>query len=476
MLLKKNIFLEIKINFKMSTIYDKQLLKESPTSLSKNYKMRRNTLYSTLETNKELPFKHIIFNPQSFISHKYAGKNLLEKKIKNKDNKIGNIENYENSNNTYKKDNQDFIYNLNSRKIKLKPLNKNRSSSQLIPKKYSVLMPSQKITQDLVRYNMLNTHNTLLNYYHKNKRNIKIINFVRNNAKEIIDSVKNQIHTYNKSSFNNSSCQVFQNDVIRNNNTNDESSNPISNLYLKTNDDKTKPSCTKKQAANLQKSKKNIELIYESELIDKKMPHNLKYFADHLFKEYQIDKISKGKNLSCPHKNLNETEKKFFGTKNSNSNSNTQLIDFKEKKNFAATYLINKHKKKSIIIRNKIVDFHHTIKNPFQEKSNNTTKNNRLENDDLMHKMQRLIFNPNTSKIGNKHIWQNSKANKENKLMSLKELRAASIKGFQKMKAQKELKFNLMVKNANKEVMALEKKLDELFENNKKEFLEEKVE
>ena len=50
-----------------------------------------------------------------------------------------------------------------------------------------------------------------------------------------------------------------------------------------------------------------------------------------------------------------------------------------------------------------------------------------------MHKMQRLIFNPNTSKIGNKHIWQNGKANKENKLMSLKELRAASIKGFQKI-------------------------------------------
>ena len=89
--------------------------------------------------------------------------------------------------------------------------------------------------------------------------------------------------------------------------------------------------------------------------------------------------------------------------------------------------------------------------------------------------MQRLILNPNTSKIRNKHIWHNSNSNKENKLMSLKELRAASIKGFQKMKAKKELKFNLMVKNASKEVMALEKKLDELFENNKKEFLEEKV-
>jgi hypothetical protein len=230
----------------------------------------------------------------------------------------------------------------------------------------------------------------------------------------------------------------------------------------------------------MQKPKKNVELQYEAEMMNIKLPHNLKYFAEHLFKGYQIDKDSKRKTSSCPYKNLKENGKEFPNSQNVNNKVNYQLIDFKGKRNIEAGFLLNKVRKTGYIIKNKKEDFHNMSKNHFQDYSGNsyienTSKNNPLESDDQTTKIQHLLLNLNTSKVRNKNIWQNYKTNKDNKMMSIKELRAASIKGFKRMKAQKEQEFNIMVKDANKEVMKLEKKLDELFENNKKVFLDAKA-
>ena len=116
------------------------------------------------------------------------------------------------------------------------------------------------------------------------------------------------------------------------------------------------------------------------------------------------------------------------------------------------------------------------MKNPFEEYSGNNSKINPLENGDLANKIQQLILNPNTSKLRNKKIWISSKVNNEIKTLSMKELRSLSNKGYEKMKADKYKKFDLLVKNTNKEVIELEKKLDELLEINKKVFLEAKDE
>ena len=268
-------------------------------SFPKPNKIQRNNLYYMKETTKELPFKKLNFNPQTFINYKYSSNVLMLM-----DKKRNNIDSYENKTNSFKKENRDYIFSLNLRKIKLKPLNKNRSNSQLMPKKYSIVIPSQKTTQDLMKYNMSNTHNTLLNYYHKNNRNVKVINFAKNNANENINCVlnssdRNPNHTFNKSLINNSSGSALQNDGGLNNNTNDDGGNLLSNQYIKTNIEKTQTSSqAKKQNANMKKSKKSVELQYEAEMMNIKLPHNLKYFAEHLFKGHQIDKDSKRKTSS----------------------------------------------------------------------------------------------------------------------------------------------------------------------------------
>ena len=119
------------------------------------------------------------------------------------------------------------------------------------------------------------------------------------------------------------------------------------------------------------------------------------------------------------------------------------------------------------------------MKNPFENNSNTIEKNiekkyNPLEHNDLANKIQNLILNQNTSKIRNNQIWLNNKLNYENKNISFKEIRALSQQGFEKMEADKYRRFNLLVKKTNKDVIQLEKKLDELLEENKKIFLDEK--
>ena len=448
----------------MTTHDDIKLLKEISSSfpkINKYYKsniIEGKTLYSLKESNKDIPLKQLNFNPISFISYKYSPKTLMlmDRKRNFLDKMSNNIKKNDNSN---IKDNREYIYSMNTRKIKLKPLNKNRSSSQLLQRNDDILIPSKKTSQDLINYNMSNTHNTLLNYCHKNNTNLKIINFIRNPSDQnYISNSMDQNHSLSRSS-------TYLN-------INNESTNPLSNQYIKTNIENKKTSSGKKKVAlKRSKSKKKIELMYEAEMFAKKLPHNLRFFADNLFKEDQ-NKQNKEKSTPSPQK----TAKDFLESKQ-NSNINYQVIEFKGKDSLIATKLTNRNRKITTIKKNtKKEDFHHIMKNPFEGYSGNNSKINPLENGDLANKIQQLILNPNTSKLRNKKIWISNKVNNEIKSLSMKELRSLSNKGYEKMKTDKYKKFDLLVKNTSKEVIELEKKLDELLEINKKVFLEAKDE
>ena len=128
------------------------------------------------EENKNIHFKILNFNPSSYFLEKYSSEftNGLNKK------KIF-IYNYRNN----LKDNK-TINKSNSagKKIKLRPININKANYRTIfqPKVGGILIPSKKTSKDLVDYNKSNAHNTLLNYYHRNNRNVKIITFVKSKS------------------------------------------------------------------------------------------------------------------------------------------------------------------------------------------------------------------------------------------------------------------------------------------------------
>ena len=75
--------------------------------------------------------------------------------------------------------------------------------------------------------------------------------------------------------------------------------------------------------------------MYEAEMFAKKLPHNLRFFADNLFKEDQ-NKQNKEKFTPSPQK----TAKDFLESKQ-NSNINYQVIEFKGKDSLIATKLTN---------------------------------------------------------------------------------------------------------------------------------------
>ena len=191
------------------------------------------------------------------------------------------------------------------------------------------------------------------------------------------------------------------------------------------------------------------------------MPHNLRFFSNHFFKKEKIKNNQKVGNAND-----------FLSSRN-NSNMNYQIIDFKGKSRLVVTNLTDKNKKPTLIIKNKNEDFHHIMKNPFVSYLNNIEnfqKYNPLEYNDLTTKIQQLLLNPNM-KARNNQLIINNKVNNESKSISYKEMKELSKKGFEKMEADKYRRFNLLVKNTNKEVIQLEKQLEKLLEENKKIFL-----
>ena len=432
--------------------------------------------------NKNIPLKNLNFNPLSFFSYKYSPKTLMLMNLKKfnfeeNDNLLDSKNNNPNINN---EDKIEYIYSINTKKIKLKPLHKNRSCSQLIPKKDDIFIPSQKTSQELINYNMSNTHNTLLNYYHKNHKNLKIINFIRTNSCEQnhLSSSMNKSASLNKSLFNNSGLNS-RNEISTHFNQNNDTFNPTSKSMKNTIDNQNIsyfPKEKKKIDGITKKTKKKnkIKIDYESEIYSKVLPHNLRFFANHFFDEEEKKQKINRKNSISSNKNKKANENDFFKSRN-NSKINYQIVDFKGKKELIATNLTNRSRKPTYLLKNKKhEDFHHIMKNPFETNIGEKIKYNPLEHNDLANKIQQLILNPNTSKVRNNPTFINNKINNENKNMSFKEIRNISKKGFEKMEADKFRRFNLLVNNTNKEVIQLEKRLDELLEENKKIFFNAK--
>ena len=476
---------------KMITNDDIKILKEvnydTTPKVEKLDKKEGKTVSSLRKIKHNIPFKSLNFNPLTFISDKYAQKTLLMMN-KNRMN-LREINERNKNNKKYKKmkDNREYIYPMNTSKIKLKPLNKNRSSSHLNSKFDDILIPSVKTTQDLINYNLSNKHNTLLNYYHKNNRNVKIIKF----TKYFKDSNEYNNHNYNTVNKSDilykNSNSVSHNDVNTSFNKN-ESLNAFPSKYSKKNYDnqivlnQTKITKSKSNSHHNFDNKKS-KFDYEAEILGKKLPHNLRFFHDSFFKnKKKVEDIRRGSKL---YYNKNEKQNELcddFLPNRSNSEVKYQVIEFGGRNSLMATKLTNKYNKKcSFFIDNTNKDdFHHIMKNPFSSNDNhsnefnkygNNLKYNPLEYGELANKIHQLLLNPNINKIRNEKMLLNSKLNNDKTELSYKELKELSKKGYEKMQADKFRKFNNLVKDCNKEVIDLGEKIDILLEENKNKFL-----
>ena len=466
-------------------------LKEEENSLNYN-KMQGRTFYTSKKANKNIPLKKLIFNPKSFETYKYPPKtlNLMNRKKINLEEKVGNSKN--NSIIISKKDNKEYVYSMDTRKIKLKPLNKkrqNRSCSEILSRNDDIFIPSQKTSNELINYNMSNTHNTILNNYHKNNKNLKIINFVRTNSffphyncssieKNIILN-KSLNNSSGPISRNEQSSQLIQkNDSLKwelsiNNKNTIEYANMSSSPIIENQKPNSKNKKSKSKSKSKSQSKNKNKIDYDSDVYSKKLPQNLKFFSKRFFQD---------NNLKNKRKNNNKDSRKSIYESRSRNNSNLkyQILDFKGKRNLIVTNLTYKKRNNSYAGKNKKEeDFRHIMKNPFKNNYDNfglgiNNTFNLLENNELAKKIQNLLLNPNTSKIRNNKVLLNPKLFNENKSMTYKELREISKKGFEKMEEEKYKKFNLLVDNTHKEVKHMEAKMEELFEENKKIFLDEK--
>ena len=342
------------------------------------------------EDSKNLQFKQLNFNPTSFFIEKYS------REIP------GITNNQKLFNEIVKSEKKNNNYNMARKKLKLKPLNMNRSNfgTNFHPKVDDIMIPSTKTTQELIDYNKANTRNTLLNYYHKNNKNMKIINFVKTNS---FDQNPEYIQT-NKI--------ISSNESFNNNNTN--------SLNIQNNNQSENPEKILKRSIKIQKSfletgqilkaknfRKSRVDIYEAEIFAKKeVLRNLNYFYSYFFDKEE-------KNYS---KKLNPVFK-------ADNQSNSEKIF-----------------------------------------SKNSLKG-KIEMDNL--NRDQFVFSSNYKKISFNR--RRLKRNKNN--LSFKEIRALSLQGFRRMKADKKRQFDLNLQKTNSEVLNLERKLDKLLEENRLLFL-----
>ena len=344
------------------------------------------------EERKNIHFKQIHFNPISFLYQKYSP----EKYNIYKNDLITTNENEKNKNIT-----------ITSKKIKLKPLEKSKNNYRikLDYKIDKILIPSNKTSKELIDYNLSNTHNTLLNYYNKNNKNLKIFNFVKTNTFNQSQNINltNKFLSSNESIINNNNSKPL---IIENNKNNNYKENQ--EIILKRNIKIQKSFSETGQILNpkFRKRKSQID-AYESEVY-KKTPiqYNLNYFHNYFFSKKQ-----------------NESKKSI---KKSNSlikiNNNSKAYSFK----------LSSNKKEKT-----------------KENIDEYNKNG-------------LTLNPSPKRIMPKKLIFNN-GRKED---SYKELRALSLQGYKKLKADKRRRFEQMLKNTNQEVINLEHQLDELLEVN----------
>ena len=367
---------------------------QKPMYEKKNLKL----LIKKREENKNFKFKQLNFNPVSYFEEKYSKE---DKNITNKSNL------YEHIAKSNKKENENINYNLTKKRLKLKPLNINKTNranynGQLLPKIDDILIPSNKISQELIDYNKANARNTLLNYYNKNKGNRKIINFIKTNSFIQNQNINqtDKIDLSNESIINNNSNSINIPNI--NNNTNNNNQKENKEKILKGNKNKISFSETnnRENPKRNELRKSRIDAYRFGFLRKRQVQRSLNYFHDFFF----------GKNISTkPNKNnlLLDPETQLL-TSDQISSSTSEQKDFKFNKN------------------NLVFD---------------------------------QLFNQKTR---NKRMFKNVK-----KSTSVKETQSLSLQGYNRMKAIKKRKFEMRLKNASDEAYRIEQKLDELLKMNK---------
>lgn len=354
---------------------DNKLNKNSDINYRKSISLKKkNFLMNKKEERKNIHFKELHFNPSSYFREKYS--NAIPKIINKKKTSDDIVKSSNKVNNDY---------HLTRKKLKLKPLNMNRSNmgNHFHPKIDDIIIPSNKTSQELIDYNKMNSHNT--NSFEQNND----LNFTN----KILSSSE---------SFNNINTNSFNNQ----NNNNQENQEKVL-----------------KRSIQVQKSFLDTEQIIKHK----------KKFRKSKIDIYESEIFAKGQVL----KNLNHFHKNFF-------NKEDRKIHYKLNPIFKEDNPINSDKIISPNYLKEMIEMENLNKNPFFDSNYKT--------------IDRTKKNLNRGRYN----------------LSYKEMKSLSLEGYRRMQADKRKKFNIRLNNTNKAVLHLEQKLDELFQINKRIFLDEK--
>lgn len=286
---------------------------------SKTENKNMNHLIKQKEEKKNIHYQKLHFNPTSFFKEKYS--TIIPKLVKNK--KL-----FDDIDKSGKKENH---FNKTIKRLKLKPLNMNRSNigTNFLPKIDDILIPSYKTSKELVDYNKANNHNTLLNYYHKNNRNMRIINFIKKNTSDqnCENNQTNKIFPSNES-FNN-------NTNICNNQNNEENPEKALKRSIKT----QKSFMETDQMLNEKKRFRKSRIDnYESEILGKKdFLRNLNSFHDNFFNKEEKSNNIKLNPIFKPDNKIKSDQLIFSNSQKEKMeldylNKNRFLFDFNYKK------------------------------------------------------------------------------------------------------------------------------------------------
>ena len=343
------------------------------------------------EEKKNITFKQLSFNPISFFSQKYSPKKF-------NDNNMINIYNNNNIISSDQKEDEKDKNIIINKKIKLKPLNRNRKNIniQFIKKNDDILIPSNKITKELIDYNLANTHNTLLNYYNKNNKNLKIFSFVKTNSfiQDKNYNLTNKYFSANDSINKNYSSNINYNTINIENNNNNKNQEDNENI-LKRNIKIQKSFSQTGQILKrrIEKRKSQIE-AYESEVIGKNVfPHNLHYFHKNFFGNSKDKKIFPKSN-SIKFKNISNTSKINLSNFDESSKSGLMLnLNPYVKKIRKRKIMINKDKNAPSYKELKILSLqgYKRMKEDKKRRFNQILKNTNKEVIDLEHQLDELL-------------------------------------------------------------------------------------
>ena len=378
-----------------------------------------------------LPFKTIQFNPFLTKNNRVINKNIFDK-------------------------NQHNSYSICLNKIKLKPLKKNNSysnysslnsNSNTNKHQEKIIIPSNKISTAIQKYNMYNTHNNMIYFNNNNKKYIN--NFYKNQLKKNLNANNSIDNSFYSRSFFKSPTTKNCNPSLFFENTsqtinNDE--NFLLNQYFKY-------SMLNKNNKKIKKKFQHRGSMIVNEMNineDKSLLNNLRIYHKYLYNNKNNDK---------EFDHFFEYEKIDF--------CGIQKVVATKLKTAKNTFLSSSSDRK--------IDFHKVMKNPFIDYLNEQ-ENSANYMAEITKKIHNLILTPNTSK-NRKMIRLDSFVKKNIKqLKNEKDIKTLSKEGFIKLENERKIKLNKLLQNTNKDVIKIRKKMDDLVNIHKKRFQQSKIE